>query len=83
MHKLVNGEKIPLTLEEITSRQAEEVKYLAEQPRLEKLAKRQAALTAKWPDAFAMLDDMLKENPAAFPKTRADRDAIKAANPKE
>ena len=50
---------------------------------LTKLQIRQAALSAKWPDAFAMLDDMLKENPAAFPKTRADRDAIKAANPKE
>lgn len=41
--------------------------------------KRQEALAAKWPDAFALLDDILEKGIAPV---KAERDAIKAANPK-
>ena len=42
--------------------------------------KRQEALAAKWPDPFALLDDILEKGAATV---KAERDAIKAANPKE
>lgn len=43
------------------------------------LQKRKAALAAKWPDAFDLLDDILARGLAAV---KSDRDAIKTANPK-
>jgi len=42
-------------------------------------AKRQEALAAKWPDPFALLDDILERGIATV---KTERDAIKAANPK-
>jgi len=41
--------------------------------------KRQEALAAKWPDPFALLDDILDKGIAPV---KAERDAIKEANPK-
>lgn len=41
--------------------------------------KRLAALTEKWPDPFALLDDILNKGIATV---KTERDTIKAANPK-
>lgn len=41
--------------------------------------KRSDALAAKWPDAFALLDDILAKGIASV---KTERDAIKASNPK-
>ena len=68
---------IPMTDEEITLAMIP--------PVVNKLAARQAALAAKWPDAFAMLDDVLidlKQAGVILPVMK-QRDAIKLANPKE
>lgn len=42
-------------------------------------AKRQEALSAKWLDPFALLDDILERG---IPAVKTERDAIKGANPK-
>lgn len=70
----------PMTAEEIADRQAEEVLSIIEITKQSKLAARQASLAAKWPDAFAWIDDVAIRGEAAC---IADRIAIKAANPKE
>lgn len=49
-------------------------------PPVDKLTARQAALAAKWPDAFALWDDVFKRGIDAV---KVERDAIKAAHPKE
>lgn len=43
--------------------------------------KRRVALAERWPDPFALLDDIL--NSGVAPSVKAERDKIKAANPTE
>lgn len=70
---------VPMTPEEIAERQAEEAAY-AEQLVIETKNKaRLEALSAKWADPFALLDDVLERGVATV---KAERDIIKMANPK-
>lgn len=71
------GDK-PMEKDEIAARRAEEAKSLAEMEVRKLIEARRKALAEKWPDAFAMLDDILLRGIDAV---KADRDAIKEANP--
>jgi hypothetical protein len=78
-NKLVNGEIIPMTAQEIADRQAEEGAFVIAKSTRDKIEKRQNALAEKWPDAFALLDDILERG---IDEVKTERAAIKAANPK-
>ena len=78
-NKLVNGEVVPMTAEEITQRQSEEAAWVIKKAKDDKLAKRQAALATKWPDAFSLLDDILERG---IDTVKTERNALKQANPK-
>lgn len=77
--KLVNGVEIQMTEPEISQRKAEEAAWEAGREQKEKTKKRKDALAAEWPDAFALLDDILERG---IPAVKTDREAIKSANPK-
>lgn len=69
----------PMTPEEIAERLAEEQAY-AEQLVIENKNKaRLEALSAKWADPFALLDDVLERG---ITVVKAEREIIKMANPK-
>lgn len=78
-NKLVNGEVIAMTEAEIAERQAEEAAWVIKKAKDDKLAKRQAALATKWPDPFALLDDILERG---IDTVKTERNALKQANPK-
>lgn len=77
-NKLVNGEVIAMTEAEIAERQAEEAAWVIKKAKDDKLAKRQAALATKWPDPFALLDDILERG---IDTVKTERNALKQANP--
>lgn len=77
--KLVNGEEIEMTAEEISARQAETEAWAIAKIARDKLIKRQEALAAKWPDAFDLLDDILERGTEPV---KTERNQIKQANPK-
>jgi hypothetical protein len=77
--KLVNGEPVPMTPQEIADRQAEEGAFALAKIVRDRLEKRQQALAAKWPDAFALIDDIFERGLDAV---KAERNQIKLANPK-
>ena len=75
----INGETVPFTLDEEAARDAEEAAWVIKKAKDDKLAKRQAALATKWPDPFALLDDILERG---IDTVRTERNALKQANPK-
>jgi hypothetical protein len=77
--KNVGGVEINMTAQEITERQDEEAVWAIKQVEINKDATRVKKLGNVWPDAFALLDDVLARGIEAV---KADRDAIKALNPK-
>lgn len=79
MKKLLNGSPVDMTAAEIADFNARQAAFEVEKVALEKMQKRQKALSAKWPDPFALLDDILKRGIASV---KAEREAIKSANPK-
>lgn len=74
------SQEIEIPSDERTIIQNEEQSWLVEKAKRDKREKRQAALAAKWPDAFDLLDDILERGIAPV---KADRNSIKQANPKE
>lgn len=78
-NKLVNGEIVPMSPQEIAERQAEEAAFELAKSARDKLEKRNKALAAKWPDPFDLLDDILERGINAV---KTERNEIKLANPK-
>lgn len=68
-----------MTAQEIVERQAEETVAADEDSRRAAFEARRAALAERWPDAFALFDDIAARGMEAVMEERA---AIKAANPK-
>lgn len=72
-----------LEVEGVTQEQLEAAvssQYVSEKIQSDKLSKdRKEALSQKWPDPFDLLDDILSRG---IPTVKAERDAIKSANPK-
>ncbi len=78
--KNISGQRYLLSNDDIIARQEEEAAEAAKRLAKDKLAKRQAALAAKWPDPFALLDDILERG---IDPVKTERNQIKIANPKE
>lgn len=75
----VNGLRYLLTPEEIVERNQQGAAEIERRNRKAKADRRLAALAGRWADPFALLDDILERGVEAV---KAERDAIKAANPK-
>lgn len=75
----IDGVNVQFTPEEEAARDAEEAAFEVAKSARVKLEKRQQALAEKWPDAFALLDDILERG---IDSVRTERSQIKAANPK-
>jgi len=75
----INGEEVQFTETEELARDAEEAAWVIKKAKDDKLAKRQAALATKWPDPFALLDDILERG---IDTVKTERNALKQANPK-
>lgn len=67
-------------LEKIRNRQYSGIVSVYVPPQKPSSAKRLEALSDKWPDAFALIDDILERGIEAV---KTDRAAIKLANPKQ
>jgi len=78
-NKLVNGETVPMSAEEIAARQSEETSWATERAADIASRARKAALYSKWPDPFALLDDILERGIDAV---KQERNTIKLAHPK-
>lgn len=68
-----------LTAQEITGRENEEAKSLADKIISDQLNIHKQALAGKWKDPFELIDDILERG---IEVVKTERDAIKAANPK-
>lgn len=70
---------VEMNQDEVSFRQDEEVINAEIRVIKNKDAARLSALADKWPDVFALIDDILDRGPEAV---KEERDAIKADNPK-
>lgn len=70
---------VPMTPEEVAEHLAQQEILSSREVEQEKDEARRQALAEKWPDAFAIVDDILNRGAEVV---KAERDAIKLENPK-
>lgn len=77
--KNISGLRYLLSMDDIVEQNKRDASWITEKAKRDKLEKRQKALEQKWPDPFALIDDILARGIDAV---KAERDQIKTENPK-